>query len=145
MNEAEWTICADSESMLGAIFNTISERQLRQFACACCRRIIHMIVDTRGRNAIEAAEKFADGMIGDQELADAREAARIAYIERSQTKDDHASAAAYYCAVQGKSMLPAAINRVLASLDLQDQEKAAQADLLRKLIENPFQRIEGKA
>jgi hypothetical protein len=45
------------------------------FACACCRSAWHRIAEESGRNAIEVAERFADGQAGADELAAAFAAA----------------------------------------------------------------------
>lgn len=43
-----------------------SNRKMRLFACACCRRIWH-VLDTDCRRAVEIAESYADGL-ADEEL-----------------------------------------------------------------------------
>ena len=55
-----------------------SERKLRLWTCACCRRIWHLLSDRRSQNAIEQAELFADGAISKDELRVARKAAKKA-------------------------------------------------------------------
>src|SRR5689334_394266 len=53
----------------------VSERPLRLFACACCRRIWGRLAPAC-RRAVEAAERFADGRAGPEELAGAWRACR---------------------------------------------------------------------
>ena len=78
MNEAEWLACADPDEMLAYLHGKISDRKFRLFACACCRRVAHLIRPMRNpglakavdyRRVIEAAEQVADGLLGDAELA----------------------------------------------------------------------------
>jgi hypothetical protein len=52
-----------------------SERKLRLFACAYCRRIAELMEDERSRRAVEVTELHADGRAGDDELEAARAAA----------------------------------------------------------------------
>lgn len=61
MTEAEWNACADSEPMLEFLQGKASERKLRLFAVACCRRMWHLMPDEKSRKAIEIAERLADG------------------------------------------------------------------------------------
>jgi hypothetical protein len=48
-----------------------TERKLRLFAVAACRRLWHRFGDARSRAAVEAAERYADGLIDRAELEEA--------------------------------------------------------------------------
>jgi hypothetical protein len=63
MTEMEWIACTDPDVMLEFLKGKISDRKLRLFACACCRRIEHLLRDDHSRKVIDAAEQFADGEI----------------------------------------------------------------------------------
>jgi hypothetical protein len=47
-------------------------RKLRLFACASCRLVWDLLYDPRHRNAVEVAERFADGLVTKAELERAR-------------------------------------------------------------------------
>src|SRR5688572_28988689 len=59
--------------MLEWLRGRASERKLRLLAVACCRRVAHLIKDPRNRDAVEVAERHADGLATEDELADGRE------------------------------------------------------------------------
>jgi hypothetical protein len=83
MTEAEWLACVDPNLMLEALGagGLASDRKLRLFACACCRRVWDEQVDGRVRAAVGAAEAFADGLIDPATLEAARKAAGAAGAE----------------------------------------------------------------
>lgn len=59
----------------------MNDRQLRLFACACSRELWRWLTDNRLREAIEAAELYADGLISRRALAKKRSAANDVRLE----------------------------------------------------------------
>jgi hypothetical protein len=80
MTEAEWLACEDPEPMRSVLQDRggVSRRKLRLLGCACCRLIWHHFTDARTRAAAETAERYADGLASDAEMAGAFEDAEEA-------------------------------------------------------------------
>ncbi len=101
MTEAEWQSCDDPTDMLlflrgpdslrEEVVNEIfirrievdapgltSQRKLRLAACACCRRIEHLLHNIRNRELIEVNEQFADGEASAEQLRLTHDMARDA-------------------------------------------------------------------
>jgi hypothetical protein len=96
MTEQEWLTCADPLNMLAFlktgvltlvddppasmareafrhfVLGRVARRRRMLFACGCCRRIWDVLKDDRSRQAIEVAERSADGLASDDELAKAQ-------------------------------------------------------------------------
>src|SRR5262249_17946353 len=66
MNEVDWYTCDDPGRMLKCVRDRASERKLRLFACACCRRIWHLL-HSNSRRAIEVMERYVDGQASEGE------------------------------------------------------------------------------
>jgi len=54
------------------------DREIRLFAVFCARRVQHLMTDQRSLTALDVAERFANGLATEEELAVARGAARAA-------------------------------------------------------------------
>lgn len=85
MTEADWQWCTIPMRMLEFLGAEASDRKLRLFACACCRRFLDLLPDDRVRSSLETAERFADGMASLAELQEAQRVAYGAYVEFSDT------------------------------------------------------------
>jgi hypothetical protein len=75
MTEHEWLHGNCLRDMLDFVEERATPRELRLFACACCRRIWHLFSKDRGRRAVQVAEGFANGEASGRELAAAHRAA----------------------------------------------------------------------
>jgi hypothetical protein len=143
VNEEEWLRWKDDPgSMLALVGEKASERKLRLFACACCRRILHLLFDERGRKAVEVGELFSDGIAGEQELTAAWEAANTAYIETAvreiNSAKTHRLASALYAVSTPAIHTFAAANRAASSCGLEKEvEQQEQAALFRDILGNP--------
>jgi hypothetical protein len=77
MTESEWLAATAPHAMLAFLREggQFSQRKARLFAVASCRRLWPSLRDRRSRQAVEVAERAADGLAGDDELTAAHEAA----------------------------------------------------------------------
>ena len=92
MTEQEWVDCTDPTPMLEFLWGKTSDRKLRLFACACCRRIWHLVKDERSRNAIEIAEQYAEDLATAHDLQTAGQAAKEATWELKDEQDARCAA-----------------------------------------------------
>jgi hypothetical protein len=73
MNVTEWMACTDPWVMLIFLEPRASNRKLQLFAAACCRRAWSLGTDPRHRELVEAAERFADGLLSKEEFDGSRD------------------------------------------------------------------------
>jgi hypothetical protein len=148
MTEAEWLACDDPEPMLVFLGGRPSERKVRLFACACCRRLGHLFLADECRQAVEVAERFADGGASEEQL---RQAHRLA--SRAHDAFRWRAHAAPFAATQhplwreedgvepaGYAWLASTVRTASLRPDGSEVggEGQAQADLLRCVLGNPF-------
>ncbi|HXG08741.1 MAG TPA: hypothetical protein VNK04_03040 [Gemmataceae bacterium] len=151
MTEAEWLGCTDPQRMLAFLDVGVSDRKRRLFTCACCRRIWDFL-DRRARQAVEVAERYADGQAGHGDLVQARNALLGFFPDNSRGR----ATAAAYCAVQDWADAAGAARYAAEIVEYPDPgtwvifnggkimgavERAVQAGLLREIVGNPFRRI----
>jgi hypothetical protein len=67
MTEQEWLACDNVEVMLSSLGGNASERKVRLFAVACNRSVWHLLPDDWCKDAVEIAERLADGNATEQE------------------------------------------------------------------------------
>ncbi len=103
----------------------LSDRELRLFAVFCARQVQHLMPGWWSINAINVAERFANGEATIDELA-------AAWYAASAAASDAASAAAWYAASAAASDAASAAARAAASAAARDAAMAAQCDWLRK-------------
>jgi hypothetical protein len=148
MTEREWASCADPLAMLYALREVASERKLRLWACACCRRPWgwpRRLVGEWGRlfaarRVVEATELYADGALDAEALEAAREDV-LRECGHLAMPAGAPSSAAYYAAggTAGGylwSCLLAVKHAADCGADLAE-EAAAQADILRDHFGRP--------
>lgn len=72
-----WNHCDEPAKLLDALRQSgrATDRKLRLFAAACCRRLWPLLTDVRSQNAVEAAERYADGQSSERRFNEAADAA----------------------------------------------------------------------
>ncbi len=146
MTEAQWLACGDAGPMLTFLRGRAGERKVRLFACACCRRLWDLLGSPQARQAVEAAERYADGLADEAEVAAA--AAALAYVRRPAGAGPrgffaHAAVSYLFAAAEGGAVSgAAAVSSWACGADHSaGAAYAAQADLLRDVVGNPFRAL----
>jgi len=80
MTETEWLACTDPQPMLAHLGRKASQRKVRLFAVACCRRVWPSLEHEEFRDAVRKAESFADGLADRAEMLAAHEKARAIFV-----------------------------------------------------------------
>ena len=144
MTQTEWLSCIDPTPMLDFVKDKASDRKLRLFACACCRRIWPLLSDKRVQLAVDVGEKCADGEATDEQQFLAYEAAcdamDDAWCGAYENSDFPAVAASYVVANDPPAALVAAMTATAGDNPMvrQPEEMAVQCNLLRDFFGSLF-------
>jgi hypothetical protein len=152
MTELDWLDCTDPAAMLDSLRGQVSERKLRLFAVACCRRSGAQIRNWRVREGVEVAERLADGEVAPEELW-----ATVALVREGKKAtawsppQEYAARAVLFALSEGpvpwvegpagwavEALRCATDSAVSANPAGREAEQRGQADLLRDLFGNPF-------
>lgn len=135
MTETAWLACSDPQVMLAFLRDRgASDRKLRLFACAVCRRLGYR-VGRGGLDAVAAAERFADGRTDDYDLVIAAEVLE----SRLRPVDSHRDLYTHLLQRLPEICLLTDIgDRQGLSLIAAVAGPAGGADLLREVFGNPF-------
>ena len=147
MTETEWLQGSDPAAMLKFLLHASlispSDRRLRLYACACCRRIWNALPDPSHRDLVAAVEDHPDGSFDNPILQNAIVA--LSRREREFVADNAFRAVKFLGrsfykvrALDSAFMVPK-----YAALGVCDErenksEETAQATLLRDVFGNPF-------
>jgi hypothetical protein len=136
MTEDEWLTARDPEVMLPFLQGRASERELRRFAAACCRRLWGLLGE-HNRKAVEVFERWVEGHASSRALADAAQ-------DAEGLGPAHAAVAYATTPAGGMDALISNVARVAyyaAWADLSTSraaERDRQARLLRCCVAPPF-------
>jgi len=120
----------------------LTENELRRFAVWSARQVQHLMIDERSINALDIAERYADGAATDEELASARAvatAAAYAAAAYAATAAAYAARAAATAAARAAARAArAAATAAAYAATAQDAAESAQAQWLRDNTEPNF-------
>jgi hypothetical protein len=151
MRDDEWTAGVDPQAMLLLVEGRVPERRLRLFAAACCRRAALRMTDPRSRSAQIELLALADGLSADRRPSHpsrakaAHAAARRAAAAAAATAGYTADALSIASAMAEEALPGASFLRLhrpsAAAVAAREAELAAQCDLLREILGNPFRPV----
>jgi hypothetical protein len=159
MTATEWLTATNPEPLLAFLRGKASDRKLRLFAVACCRRIWHVMIDERSRVAVEMGERSADETVDLEKLDQLSGAAEEAFEDSITDTDDApiqchsgvtppqisaACAAASYASNSPVVRLEDAVVVVNATSEAvpdKREENRRQSELLRDIFGNPIRSV----
>jgi hypothetical protein len=154
VDEVTWLACTDPRSMLEFLRDRTSDRKLRLFACACVRRVWERLIHKESQDAVETAERVADGEVYPSGLftTKIRAATAVTSIHMSRSRKlakpevradavDAARAAQWTAAASAVVAARRGLETVRGSPGGLARVKDAQIALLRDIFGNPFRPV----
>lgn len=150
MFESDWPTCAEPHAMLGCLccqWKKPSDRKVRLFAVACCRRFSHLTQEQRVHKALDTAERFADGLAQDDERSAVRRAVRGVAVRRPKVPKLERRVASLVYYANARSAMDAASEILQMTAEVvalwhnsssRAGEQTIQCGLLREIFGNPF-------
>jgi hypothetical protein len=94
-----WQNCPRGDWMLWLASKLGVDKRLLTLAKGkCAATVVHLMKDQRSKDAVKAAIDYGEGIINDQELREAAEAADAAYVAADAAYDAYAAYVAAYAA-----------------------------------------------
>ena len=144
LSEEAWLTCQEPGPMLDRFRNKGRAHPLRRFACACLRRVEHLLTGETERRGLEAAEQYADLLLGPEALTEVREAVRALGVGHGPELDARRAVVAALVADEvyvpaARATAEMAARAVAAGNRMRRaEEELAQANLVRDIFYNPF-------
>jgi hypothetical protein len=121
--EWRWNTYGDAPEMLRFMPGKASERKLRLIACACARLLIVPNIHQHNRNAIDAAERYAEGLCPRRELKQFCKHSDLPWLAAHEP-------------------IAAAREAIFSVLNQQTSADAARAaDVVREILGDPFRPV----
>ena len=133
--ETAWNTCERGDWMIWLLTeskNEVTDQELRLIAVECCRSIQHLMTDERSINAVDVAERYANGEATDEELKEAKEAAREAREAAWAAREAREAALAAWAAAR-EAAAEAAWAAAAAAWEAENKK---QSDIVRKIVPN---------
>ena len=154
-----WNTCERGDWMIWLLTeskNEVTDQELRLIAVECCRSVQRLMTDQRSINAVDVAERYANGEATDEELRQAQAAAGVAWDaagaaawEAREAREaraaawaaaaaawDAARAAAEDAGVAAREARAAAWEAREARAAAWEAESKKQSDIVRKIVPN---------
>lgn len=141
MTEAQWLESSDVIAILKSLEGKTTDRKLRLFGCACCRRAWDLLAEECFRDAVEVAERYADGQADRKELFAARSISGAA-LERNGLAGVGGPAYRALGSAWSATRMPAWTAAIYPLwVYAEDTERAAQVALLHEVFGNPYRPV----
>ena len=148
MTEAEWLACEDPTPMLDFVRDSATDRRVRLFGVACCRRIWTLMPNRQCKMAVDRAESYSEGQCTRDRLRAASEKVKVGTLALRDECAEYAANAAWVSSqdnVKRTAEAAAVAHGVKISIDEWAVEKRTeetqQAVLFRDIFGNPFRPV----